>query len=41
VWIEPYTLFNILDAGGFHTAPVLGEAGANAASCVTTNTLMN
>jgi hypothetical protein len=39
--MEPYTQFNILHAGGFHTAPVLGEAGANAASCVTTNTLMN
>jgi hypothetical protein len=31
LWMEPYTLFNALDAGGFHTAPVLGEAGAVAA----------
>jgi hypothetical protein len=32
VWMEPNTLTNQLDAGGFHTAPVLGEAGAVAAS---------
>jgi hypothetical protein len=32
VWMEPNTLTNQPDAGGFHTAPVLGEAGAVAAS---------
>jgi len=28
VWMEPEALANLADAGGFHTAPVLGEAGA-------------
>jgi hypothetical protein len=28
VWMEPNALTNQPDAGGFHTAPVLGEAGA-------------
>jgi hypothetical protein len=31
LWMEPYTLLNQSDAGGLHTAPVLGEAGAVAA----------
>jgi signal transduction histidine kinase len=31
VWMEPNTLLYSSDAGGFHTAPVLGEAGAMAA----------
>jgi hypothetical protein len=31
LWMEPYTLVNEPDAGGLHTAPVLGEAGAVAA----------
>jgi hypothetical protein len=31
LWMEPSTLFNAPDVGGFHTAPVLGEAGAVAA----------
>ena len=29
--MEPYTLVNDPDAGGMHSAPVLGEAGAVAA----------
>ena len=28
VWMEPYSLISQPDAGGFHTAPVLGEAAA-------------
>jgi sulfur transfer complex TusBCD TusB component (DsrH family) len=28
VWMEPYTLTGSPEAGGLHTAPVLGEAGA-------------
>ena len=32
VWMHPDTLTEQPDAGGFHTAPVLGEAGAVAAS---------
>jgi Stage II sporulation protein E (SpoIIE) len=32
VWMHPNTLAEQADAGGFHTAPVLGEAGAVAAS---------
>jgi Stage II sporulation protein E (SpoIIE) len=32
VWMHPNTLANEPDIGGFHTAPVLGEAGAVAAS---------
>jgi hypothetical protein len=32
VWMEPNSHTVALDAGGFHTAPVLGEAGAVAAS---------
>jgi len=31
LWMEPYTLSYSPDAGGLHTAPVLGEAGAVAA----------
>jgi signal transduction histidine kinase len=31
VWMEPNSLLNSEDAGGFHNAPVLGEAGAVAA----------
>jgi Stage II sporulation protein E (SpoIIE) len=31
VWMEPNTLFQGDDVGGFHIAPVLGEAGAVAA----------
>jgi hypothetical protein len=31
LWMEPYTLINEPDAGGMHSAPVLGEAGAVAA----------
>ena len=31
LWMEPHTLINQPDAGGMHTAPVLGEAGAVAA----------
>ena len=32
VWMQPNTLAEQDDVGGFHTAPVLGEAGAVAAS---------
>jgi hypothetical protein len=32
IWMLPNTLVNQPDVGGFHTAPVLGEAGAVAAS---------
>jgi signal transduction histidine kinase len=32
VWMDPITLMTSADAGGFHTAPVLGEAGAVAAN---------
>jgi len=32
VWMEPYSLISQPDAGGFHTAPVLGEAAAVTAS---------
>ena len=32
VWMHPNTLAGQPDVGGFHTAPVLGEAGAVAAS---------
>ena len=28
LWMEPYTLVNDPDAGGMHSAPVLGQAGA-------------
>jgi Stage II sporulation protein E (SpoIIE) len=31
MWMEPYTLSYSPDAGGLHTAPVLGDAGAVAA----------
>lgn len=31
LWMEPYTLINDPDAGGLHTAPVLGEVDAVAA----------
>jgi hypothetical protein len=31
LWMEPYSLLNGPDAGGMHSAPVLGEAGAVAA----------
>jgi Stage II sporulation protein E (SpoIIE) len=31
LWMEPYSLLNEPDAGGLHSAPVLGEAGAVAA----------
>jgi hypothetical protein len=31
IWMEPFTLSYSPDAGGLHTAPVLGEAGAVAA----------
>jgi hypothetical protein len=32
LWMEPDSLINVPDAGGMHSAPVLGEAGAVAAS---------
>ena len=32
LWMEPSSLNNAPDAGGMHSAPVLGEAGAVAAS---------
>jgi hypothetical protein len=31
LWMEPYSLINEPDAGGLHSAPVLGEAGSVAA----------
>ena len=31
VWMEPYTLTNTPDAGGFHTAPLVGDEGTIAA----------